>query len=193
MMLWRSLSIPGRKAPRLHFRWEWIFCNPFTWKMHCDEKPKLALRSETKRKTFFFYFVIFLYFFCYLFVFLFIIPSHETCISMRNQSLHCDQRLKGKLFVFQHITSQGRKKHLQSVQNDDIVVDITHLRWRTFYLFNWNNVHKMACALLEMGQGTICNVAVSSSKKQTPKTNNCNQEYQPMTTIPTTIKLINLL
>ena len=138
-------------------------------------------------------FVIFLYFFCYLFVFLFIILSHETCISMRNQSLHCDQRPKGKLFVFQHITSQGRKKHLQSVQNDDIVVDITHLRWRAFYLFNWNNVHKMACALLEMGQGTICNVAVSSSKKQTPKTNNCNQEYQPMTTIPTTIKLINLL
>ena len=168
-MFWRSLSIPGRKAPRLHFRWEWIFCNPFTWKMHCDEKPKLALRSETKRKTFgisfviflyFFcylfvflllsfcisllsfcisfynpftwnihfyekpklalrsetkrktfcmYFVISLYFFCYLFVFLFIIPSHETCISLRNQSLHCDQRPKGRLFVLQHLTSQGRK------------------------------------------------------------------------------------
>ena len=109
MIFWRSLSIPGRKAPRLHFRWEWIFCNPFTWKMHCDEKPKLALRSETKRKTFRISFVLFLYFFCYLFVFLLIIPSHETCISMRNQSLHCDQRPKGRLFVFQHLSSQGRK------------------------------------------------------------------------------------
>ena len=108
-VFWGSLSIPGRKAPRLHFRWEWIFCNPFTWKMHCDEKPKLALRSETKRKTFCMYFVISLYFFCYLFVFRFIIPSHETCISLRNQSLHCDQRPKGRLFVLQHLTSQGRK------------------------------------------------------------------------------------
>ena len=82
IMFWRSLSIPGRKAPRLQFRWEWVFCNPFTWKMHCDEKPKLALRSETKRKTFRISFVLFLYFFCYLFVFLLIIPSHETCVEM---------------------------------------------------------------------------------------------------------------
>ena len=123
------------------------FYNPFTWNMHFYEKPKLALRPKTKRKTF--------------------------CTSAPHFS--------------------REKKHSQSVHSDDIVVDITHLRWRTFYLFNWNNVHKMACALLEMGQGTICNVAVSSSKKQTPKTNNCNQDYQPMTTIPTTIRLINLL
>ena len=116
IMFWGSLSIPGRKAPRLHFRWEWIFCNPFTWKMHCDEKPKLALRSETKRIFFVFillyfciYFVMFLYFVCYIFAFLFIILSHETCISMRNQSLHCDQKPKGRLFVFQHLTSQGRR------------------------------------------------------------------------------------
>ena len=87
IMFWRSLSIPGRKAPRLHFRWEWIFCNPFTWKMHCDEKPKLALRSETKRKTFGISFVIFLYFFCYLFVFLllsFCISLLSFCISFYN-------------------------------------------------------------------------------------------------------------
>ena len=123
------------------------FYNPFTWNMHFFEKPKLALRPKTKRKTF--------------------------CTSAPHFS--------------------REKKHSQSVHSDDIGVDITHLRWRTFYLFNWNNVHKMASALLEMGQGTICNVAVSSSKKQTPKTNNCNQEFQPMTTIPTTIRLINLL
>ena len=162
--------------------------------LHCDQK--------LKGKPFVFillyfciYFVMFLYFVCYIFVFLFIILSHETCISMRNQSLHCDQRPKGKLFVFQHITSQGRKTLTVCTKwwYSGGQLDITHLRWRAFYLFNWNNVHKMACALLEMGQGTICNVAVSSSKKQTPKTNNCNQEYQPMTTIPTTIKLINLL
>ena len=198
IMFWGSLSIPGRKAPRLHFRWEWIFCNPFTWKMHCDEKPKLALRSETKRKTFCIYFVIFLYLFCYVFV----LRLLYFCISFYNPltwnmyfyekpKLALRSETKRKTFCISAPHFSREKKHSQSVQNDDIVVDITHLRWRAFYLFNWNNVHKMACALLEMGQGTICNVAVSSSKKQTPKTNNCNQEYQPMTTIPTTIKLIN--
>ena len=29
----------------------------------------------------------------------FVILSHEKCIAMRNQSLHCDQKPKGKLFV----------------------------------------------------------------------------------------------